>query len=96
MRVCIHAVARARRNVLDKAQTKRAPAVLIALKLGDRGFGRLCRVESHDAGASRSSAGLVLYLGLFNLANGSEEFDEILVARRPGQLRLVSNHNRHQ
>jgi len=86
MRVCIHAVARARRNVLDKAQTKRAPAVLIALKLGNSGLGCVRVVKAHYAGTARPSARLVLNLGLLDLANCREKLNKIVVARRPRQL----------
>lgn len=71
MRVGVHAVA-TRLDVFDKAETKGSASVLVALELRD---GSLCRVrivEADHSATTRSTAGLVLDLGLFDLADGRE------------------------
>lgn len=72
--------------VSDKAQAQRSTAVLVALELLDRRLRRVRRVEADNASATRATAGLVLDLGLFDLADSSEELDQILVGGGPGKL----------
>jgi hypothetical protein len=86
VRICVHAVP-TRLNVLDKAETKGAAAVLIALELRDGSLGRVGIVEADHSAATRSAAGLVLDLGLFDLADGREQLDEIFIASGPRELR---------
>lgn len=88
MGVGVHAVAAAAAgcNVLDVAQTQRAAAVLVALELGNRGLGGVGGVEPDHAAATGPAAGLVLDLSLLDLANGREEFNQIVIARRPRKL----------
>lgn len=69
MRIRVHAVA-ARLNVLDKAESEGPTSVLVALELGDGGLGRVGIVEADHTATTRSTAGLVLDLGLFDLADG--------------------------
>jgi hypothetical protein len=59
----------ARSLILDEAQTKRATTVLVTRELLDSGL----RIFG-------SAVWLILDFGLLNLSDGSEEFDQILVA----------------
>ena len=79
-------------KILDEAQVERTAAILIALKFGDRGVSGFSVVEADNTRASRSSTRFILNLSLFYLANSGKEFDQIIVAGRPGQLssQLVS------
>lgn len=86
MGIGVHAVTAARRDILDVAQAERAAAILVALELGDGGLGGVRAVEADHAAAARPAARLVLDLRLLDLADGGEELDQILVARRPGEL----------
>ena len=86
MRVGIHAVAAARSKILDVAQAKRATAILIALELGNSSLGSVGAVEANDTAAARPTAWLILDLSLLDLADGGEEFDQIVVARGPREL----------
>lgn len=86
MRICVHDIVSALANVLHEAQVERAAAVLIALKLCNGSLGSLGRIEANDTGTTGATAGLVLDLGLLNLANGGEQFNQIVVAGGPGQL----------
>lgn len=73
-------------HIFDEAQVERASTVLISLKLGDGGLGSLSSVEFNHATTTRTAARLVLDLCLFNLADGGEELDEIVIASGPGEL----------
>ena len=86
MGVGIHAVSTARRDILDVAQAERTAAVLVTLELGNGGLGSVGAVEADDTAAARPAARLVLDLGLLDLANGGEEFNQVVVACRPGKL----------
>lgn len=86
VRVRVHAVA-ARLDVLDKAETKGPPSVLVALELCDGGLGRVGIVEADHSATTRSTAGLVLDLGLLDLADGGEQLDEVFIAGGPRELR---------
>jgi hypothetical protein len=90
----IHAVTGARRDILDVAQAERATAVLITLEFGDGGLGRVGTVEANHTTAARPTAWLVLDLGLLNLTNGGEEFNKIVIARRPGKLGHTVNQDK--
>ena len=90
MGVGVHSIRRARGDVLDEAQAERAAAILVALEFADGGVGSLSIVESDNTGTAGSSAGLVLDLGLLNLADRREKLDQIIVAGRPGKLQRVS------
>jgi len=85
MRVRVHVVT-TRVDVLDKAEAKRPSAVLIALKLGNSSFGCVGIVKADDSATTRSTARLVLDLGLLDLANRGEELDEIFIASGPREL----------
>ena len=80
MVVGIHGVAASRVKILDIAETERAATVLVPLEFGDGGLCSVARVEPNDSAASRSSAGLILDLGLLDLADGGEELYQIFVA----------------
>lgn len=84
--VRLHVVSPALVEVLDKAEVERATSVLIPLELGNGGLGSLGTVEANHAGASRSTTGLILDLGLLNLANSREQFDQVVVAGGPREL----------
>lgn len=86
MRVRVHVVASAWGYVLDVAEAKRSVSILIALELGDGGFGSSGTVETNDTGATRSTARLVLYLRLLDLADGGEQLNQVLVACGPRKL----------
>jgi hypothetical protein len=47
-------------------------------------------IEPDNTSAARSSIWLILDLGLFDLSNGGEEFDEIFIAGRPWKLSCLS------
>jgi hypothetical protein len=70
----------ARSLILDEAQTKRATTVLVTRELLDSGLRIFGSVEADNASASGSAVWLILDFGLLNLSDGSEEFDQILVA----------------
>ena len=90
MGVGIHSVCRARCDVFHEAQAKWAATVLVALELADGGVSGFSVVESDNTGTTRSSTRFVLDLGLLNLADSREEFDQIVVAGRPWELQRVS------
>jgi hypothetical protein len=77
-------------EILDKGQTKWSPAVLVALELGNSGIRTVGTIEANDAAAPGASTGLVLNLGLLYLTDGGEEFDQVLIASRPGKLLAVN------
>lgn len=60
-------------------------------RLTDGSAGIFCAAELDDTSAARAAIRLVLDLSTFDLADGCEELDQILVASRPGQLRYVNN-----
>jgi hypothetical protein len=72
--------------VLDEGQSKWASAVLVPRELFDRSVGTLRRVESNDTCPPRPPVWFILDLGLFNLSDGGEKLNKVLVARRPGKL----------
>lgn len=86
MRVGIHAVTTTGRDILDVAQAQGTTAVLVALELGDGGLGGVGAVEADNTTSARATARLVLNLRLLDLTDGLEEFDQIVIARRPGKL----------
>lgn len=86
MGIGIHAVTNTRRDVLDEAQAEGTAAVLVALELGDGGLGRVGAVEADNTASARAAARFILNLCLLDLTDGLEEFDEIVVACRPGKL----------
>lgn len=98
VRVGVHAVTAARREVLDVTQAQRTAAVLVALELGNGGLGGVCVVEADNTAAARSAARLVLNFGLLHLANGREELNQIVVARGPRELgkQLVGQERKQQ
>lgn len=88
--VCVHAVTPTWCEIFDVAEPELAATILVSLELGDSSIGGLGSIEAHDTGASGASARFVLDLGLLNLSNGPEEFDQVLVTGRPWKLRKVS------
>lgn len=84
-----HGVSASGGLVLDEAQAKRAATVLVSRELGDGGVGVVDSVETNNTSAARTSIGLILDLGLLNLADCGEELNEILVAGGPRQLELA-------
>ncbi|KAF7549799.1 hypothetical protein G7046_g8232 [Stylonectria norvegica] len=86
VRIRVHGFASSLVQVLDKTEVERAAAVLVTLKLGNRGLGSISSVESDHASASRATTGFVLDLGLFHLADGGEQLNQIVVASGPWQL----------
>lgn len=82
----LHEVGTTLIGIFDIGQTKGTATVLVAGELGNRGSGIVWRVEFDNTSATRASVGLVLNLGTFDLADGREELDEILVACGPGKL----------
>jgi hypothetical protein len=84
-----HGVSTSRGLVLDEAQAKRAATVLVSRELGDGSIRVVDGVEANNTSAARTSIGLILNLGLLNLADCGEELNEILIAGRPGQLELA-------
>lgn len=80
MRIGVHAVPGLLVQVLDKAEVEWPSAVLVTLEFSDRSLRGFGRIESDYSASSRSSAGLILYLGLLHFANGSEQLDEVVVA----------------
>ncbi len=87
MGIRIHAVTSARVEVLDVAQAEGAAAILVALELGDRRLGGICAVETDNTAALGPADRLILDLGLLDLADSGEEFNQIVVAGRPRELR---------
>lgn len=85
--VGVHGVATAWLEVLNIAKPELAATVLVTLELGDGSIRCLGSIESNDTGASGAAAWLVLDLGLLNLADGSEQLDQILVTSGPRKLR---------
>lgn len=87
MCVRVHAVIAATRlEVSHKAETKRPAAVLIALELGDSSISGLGVVKTNNTCATRPPAWLVLDFSLLDLSDGSEQIDQILIARGPRKL----------
>lgn len=54
--------------------------------LTDCSLRRLARIEANDSSATGSSIGLVHDLGLVDFADRLEQFDQVVVAGRPGEL----------
>lgn len=77
-------------EVLGVAQLQRTTTVLVALELRNGSLGRVGVVEPDDTGTARATAWLILDLGLLDLANRSEQLDQVLIARRPRKLCDVS------
>lgn len=86
MGVGLHIVATTRREVLDVAQAERTTTVLVALEFRNSSLGSVGVVESDHTSSARPAARFVLNLGLLDLANSLEKFDQIVVACRPGKL----------
>lgn len=99
MGICIHgiaAAAAARREILDITESERSASVLVALELGDGGLGSTNAIEPNDTSSPGATTGLVLDLGLLNLADCCEQLDQILVARGPWKLCKVSRRRQYQ
>lgn len=92
MSLCLHGVCLALVAVFDVAQVQRTSTILVALELGNTGFGRVGSVEADDTSASRSTAGLVLNLRLFDFSNRREKLDKVVIASRPWQLSSKLDH----
>lgn len=91
MRIGLHRVTSTRlRQILDEAQVEGTATILVTLKLGNGRLRCLGAVEADHTRASGSAAGLILNLGLLDFTNGGEEINQVVIARRPGKLRLVS------
>jgi hypothetical protein len=86
MSLSLHVVCPALVRVFDVAQVQRTSTVLVALELGDTGLGRVGSVEADDTSTSRSTARLVLNLGLFDFSNRCEKLDKVVIASGPWQL----------
>lgn len=82
----LHGVSTARSLVFNKAQAERASAVLVAGEFLDSSVGIFSSVESNNTSSARSTIGLILDFGLFNLSNGGEKLNKILIAGRPWKL----------
>lgn len=82
----VAAAAAARCEILDEAQTQWPAAILVSLELGDRGFSCTNTVESDNSSSAGAATGLVLDLGLLNLANCCEQLHQVLVTSRPRKL----------
>ena len=82
----LHSITTALVQVLDEAEAQWAATVLIPLEFGNRSFRSFRTVEANDASTFRSSTWFVLDLSLFDFANRSEQFNEIIVTGRPRQL----------
>ena len=82
----IHAVPSTRCDVLDEAETERAPTVLVTLEFSDGSLRGIGRIKSNNSSPAGSAARFVLDLGLLNLSDGGEEFNQVVVASRPRQL----------
>lgn len=82
----LHSIQATRSLVLDEGQSKWAPAVLVPREFFDRSISTLSRVKSNDTCSSRPPVWFILDLSLFNLSDGGEKLNEVLVARRPGKL----------
>jgi hypothetical protein len=80
MSVSLHAVAAGLVQVLDETQVQWSTTILVALKLGDCRLSGFRRVKADDAGTPRPATGLVLDLGLFDLANRRKELNQVIVA----------------
>lgn len=93
----LHHVATSLIKVLDIGKAKWTTTILVARKLGDR---RCCIVlvgEFDNACSARATVRLVLDFRTLDFTNRCEEFDQILVARAPGQLfSLVRTHVTNQ
>jgi hypothetical protein len=81
-------------GVLDVGEAEGTAAVHVLLELGDRSGGVVLRTELDDTGATRATVGLVLNLRALDLADGSEELDQVLVAGAPGEVANVDNGRR--
>lgn len=73
-------------NVADVRQSKGATAVLVVGELGDGRIGGLLGIEADDTRAARATVGLVLNLGLLDLADGLEQLNQVVVGSRPRKL----------
>jgi hypothetical protein len=92
-------------GVLDVGKTQGPATVLVSSELGyacvsdektkstdkltDRGLSICSLLKLDHTGSARATVGLVLDLGTLDLANRSEELDEVLVASRPGKIANV-------
>lgn len=73
-------------GVASVVEAEGTATVGVALELLDGSSGVLLAAEENDTSATRATVGLVLDLGLLNVADGNEELDKILVAGAPWQL----------
>jgi len=81
MSISFHAVTSHLMDVFDKAEVQGTAAVLIALEFCKSGLGSIGAIKSDYTSTPGPTAWLILYLGLFNLANGSEQIHKIVIAR---------------
>jgi hypothetical protein len=86
MGICVHRLVTTLVEVFDETQVERAATVLVSLELRNGSIGSIRAVETNDTAATRSAAGLVLNLGLLNLADSSEELYQVVVASGPWKL----------
>lgn len=86
MRIRLHAVSSTWGYVFDEAQAKRPSSVVVTLKLRNGGLCSRGTVETNNTGSSRSSAGFILNLSLFDLADRREELNQIFITGRPRKL----------
>jgi len=76
-----HSVTATTRSLIfDEAQTQWATAILVARELLDGSLSVLSGVESNHTSSTRSTIWLILNLSLFDLSDGDEKLDEILIA----------------
>lgn len=73
-------------KVLDVAEAERTSTVLVTLKFCNGSLGSISVIKPDNTAAARPTAWLILDLSLFNLANGGEQLNQVVVARRPGKL----------
>jgi hypothetical protein len=85
-----HRVATTRSLVFDKAQAQGTTTILISGEFLNGSVCILSRIESNNAGTTRSSIWFVLDFSLFDLADSSEQLDKVLVASRPWELFKMS------
>ena len=81
-------------GVLDEGEAERTATVHVLLELGDGSLGVFEGAELDNTGTAGATVGLVLDLGALDLADSSEELDQVLVAGAPGQIADVDDGRR--
>ena len=81
--------------VLDKAQSKGTTTILISSEFLNGRLGTFSIVELDYTSTTGTAIWLVLDLSLIDRSNGLEEFNKIVITRRPWKLERVSNVSNH-